>query len=131
MVRDWVKMADPSTPLLKMSQIPALPLSSIQSFGQGLHRPECVLAAANGDVFVPDWRGGVAVIRAGGTVQSWLAATPGLDLKPNGIAFLPNGDFLIANLGDDGGVWRLNRQGELMPFLTELEGRPLPPANFV
>jgi sugar lactone lactonase YvrE len=112
-------------------QIPALSLESIQPFGRGLHRPECVLAAPNGDGYVPDWRGGVAVIRRDGRVESWLAQKPGIDLKPNGIALLPDGDFLIANLGADGGVWRLGRDGGFAPFLTALEGRPLPPANFV
>src|SRR5690348_1341952 len=76
--------------------IAAIPLSQIVSFGRGLHRPECVLPTASGDVYVPDWRGGVAVVRADGSTQSWLAQ--GFDLKPNGIGFLPDGHFLIANL---------------------------------
>jgi len=29
---------------------------SLEPFGQGLHRPECVLGTPAGDVFVPDWR---------------------------------------------------------------------------
>jgi hypothetical protein len=100
-------------------------------FGQHLHRPECVLPTPSGDVFVPDWRGGVAVVRVDGSTECWLAKSGQVDLKPNGIAFLPNGDFLIANLGEDGGVWRLDRSGNLTPVLTELDGLPLPPANFV
>jgi sugar lactone lactonase YvrE len=103
----------------------------ITAFGQGLSRPECVLPTPQGDVYVPDWRGGVGVVRADGTTQSWLARNPGIDLKPNGIALLPDGGFLIANLGDAGGVWRLGTDGGLTPFLTGIEGRPLPPANFV
>jgi sugar lactone lactonase YvrE len=100
-------------------------------FGQELHRPECVLPTPSGDVFVPDWRGGVAVVRADGSTQYWLANDDKIDLKPNGIAFYPNGDFLIANLGDSGGIWRLDRSGNLTAVLTELNGSPLPPANFV
>lgn len=110
---------------------PAIALNRITPFGSGLHRPECVLPAPNGDVYVPDWRGGVSVVRANGTVQSWLAKNPGFDLKPNGIGFLPDGRFLIANLGDDGGIWAMDRDGNLSPFLTSLAGKPLPPANFV
>jgi sugar lactone lactonase YvrE len=82
-------------------------------------------------VVVPDWRGGVAVVRADGTTDAWLARDPGFELRPNGIAFLPNGDFLIANLADNGGVWCMDRAGNVTPFLTQLDGRPLPPANFV
>jgi len=85
----------------------------------------------SGDVFVPDWRGGVAVVRADGSTQCWLANSKKVDLKPNGIAFFPNGDFLIASLGKEGGVWRLDCAGNLTAVLTELDGTPLPPANFV
>ena len=111
--------------------IAAIPISAIDPFGQGLHRPECVLPTASGDVYVPDWRGGVAVVRADGSTQSWLAQGPGFDLKPNGIAFLPDGRFLIANLGDDGGIWAMDTEGAVTPFLTHIGGHALPPANFV
>src|ERR1700761_2715911 len=114
-----------------LMSIAAIPVSAIAPFGQGLHRPECVLPTASGDVYVPDWRGGVAVVRADGSTQSWLARGPDFDLKPNGIAFLPDGRFLIANLGDDGGIWAMDTQGTVTPFLTHIEGQALPPANFV
>jgi sugar lactone lactonase YvrE len=109
--------------------IAAIPVSAIVSFGRGLHRPECVLPTPSGDVYVPDWRGGVAVVRADGSTQSWLAR--GFDLKPNGIAFLPDGRFLIANLGDEGGIWAMDTEGTVTPFLTHIGGHALPPANFV
>jgi sugar lactone lactonase YvrE len=111
--------------------IAAIPVSEIVPFGRGLHRPECVLPTVSGDVYVPDWRGGVAVVRADGSTQSWLAQGPGFDLKPNGIGFLPDGRFLIANLGDDGGIWAMDTEGAVTPFLTQLGGHTLPPANFV
>src|SRR5437016_2899044 len=109
----------------------AIALRGITAFGRGLHRPECVLPAPNGDVYVPDWRGGVAVVRADGATQYWLAKNLDFQLKPNGIAFLPDGRFLIANLGEEGGVWTMSQTGVATPFLTEIEGRPLPPTNFV
>jgi sugar lactone lactonase YvrE len=109
----------------------AVALSSITPIGFDLHRPECVLPAPNGDVYVSDWRGGVAVVRADGSQHVWLAKSPGFDFKPNGIAFAPSGGFLIANLGDDGGIWRLALDGALTPILTELDGAPAPPANFI
>ena len=100
-------------------------------FGRDFHRPECVLSTPGGDIFVPDWRGGVTRIRPSGSQDTWLAASPGFDLRPNGIALAPDGTFLLANLSDTGGVWRLDRDGRLTPFVTEIGGRPLPPANFV
>jgi sugar lactone lactonase YvrE len=111
--------------------MPVLASSAIAPLGTGLRRPECVVGALNGDVYIPDWRGGVAVIRADGSQRFWLAESPGFDLRPNGIAFTPKGNFLIANLGAEGGVWEMGLDGGLTPFLIELDGRPLPPANFV
>jgi sugar lactone lactonase YvrE len=105
--------------------------SDIIAVGHSLNRPECVLATPQNDVFVPDWRGGVAVVRSDGSQEYWLAKNPDIDLKPNGIAFAPDGSFLIANLGDDGGVWSLGRDGGLRPFLTEVDGYSVPPSNFV
>jgi sugar lactone lactonase YvrE len=43
----------------------------------------------------------------------------------------PNGDFLFANLGEAGGVWRVGKRGEARPFATEVDGLPIPPSNFV
>lgn len=105
--------------------------SSFEPYGRGLHRPECVLGTADGDVFVPDWRGGVAVVRANGVQDAWLARTDGLELRPNGIALNEDGSFLIANLGDAGGIWRLDRDGTLAPWLLEVDGIAVPPANYV
>jgi sugar lactone lactonase YvrE len=90
-----------------------------------------VLGTRTGDVFVPDWRGGVAVVRADGRQQAWLAEDAGFELRPNGIAFNADGSFLLANLGDRGGIWRLDQQGALTPWLVEVDGIALPPANFV
>jgi sugar lactone lactonase YvrE len=64
-------------------------------------------------------------------MESWRAASGSIDLRPNGVALTPDGAFLIANLGDDGGVWRLERTGELTPVVLEVEGETLPAANFV
>ena len=114
-----------------MSNDGPLPVSALEPWGTGLSRPECVVATASGDVFVPEWPGGVTVVRADGGTRTWRAASPTLDLRPNGIALAADGSFLIANLGDDGGVWRLDRAGLLTPVVKEVDGVPLPPANFV
>jgi sugar lactone lactonase YvrE len=114
-----------------MSKSGRIDISSLEPVGVDLHRPECVVTTPSGDVFVPDWRGGVTQIAVDGSQETWLANAPGIDLRPNGIALVRDGSFLLANLGDAGGVWRLRRDGSLEPFLTEIEGLLVPPANFV
>lgn len=108
-------------------------LDAIQWTGSGLNRPECVLATARGDLYTADWRGGVAHIRPDGS-QALYAAQPvdGELLKPNGIALLSDGSFLLAHLGAErGGVFRLQRDGTTAPFLQRVDGVDLPPTNFV
>jgi sugar lactone lactonase YvrE len=105
-------------------------ISALEVVGHDLHRPECVLPQRDGGLFVPDWRGGVTHVRADGSQETWLARGT-TDIRPNGIAMLRDGSFLLANLGADGGVWQLHRDGRLVPFVTNIEGAPLPPANFV
>jgi SMP-30/Gluconolactonase/LRE-like region len=53
-------------------------------------------------------------------------------MRPNGIALEPGGRFLMADLGAEyGGIWRLYHDGMVEPVVTEVDGRPLPPTNFV
>jgi sugar lactone lactonase YvrE len=111
-----------------------LPLSEIAFVGTGLNRPECVLAHSSGLLFASDWTGsgGIAVIAPDGRVTRHLARNAPRALKPNGIALEPGGSFLLAELGDEtGGVWRLRPDGSVEPVLLEVDGSPLPPANFV
>jgi sugar lactone lactonase YvrE len=112
---------------------PLVPLGELGWRGQGLQRPECVLATAAGDLYTADWRGGVAHLRPDGTQALYAAPRPdGLPLRPNGIALLPDGSFLLAQLGaDDGGVYHLTRGGAVRPWLLQVQGQPLPPTNFV
>lgn len=108
-----------------------LPLSALTPLGQDLHRPECVLTTRGGDVLVSDWRGGVTAIGVDGATRSWLATGGHPPLRPNGVALTAAGGFLIAHLGETGGVWHLDRQGTVTPWLVEVDGEPLPPTNFV
>ncbi len=105
-------------------------LEALDFLGRNLHRPECVLCAKNGAVFAADWRGGVTRIGPDGRQESFLATDPGFELKPNGIALLQDGSFLLADLGETGGLYRLWRDGRLEPVLTAVEGAALPPSNF-
>jgi sugar lactone lactonase YvrE len=108
-----------------------LDLDNLDFVGTGLNRPECVLATAAGNLYTADWDGGVARIDPLGKVEKILARAPGFALKPNGIALCRDGSFYIAHLGDEGGVYRLQRNGDLDLVLGEIEGSPLPAANFV
>ncbi|WP_420393965.1 SMP-30/gluconolactonase/LRE family protein [Acuticoccus sp.] len=108
--------------------------SLVNFLGHGLERPECVLAHASGHLFAADWRGdgGVAVVAPDGSVRRITAHGVPTPLRPNGIALQAEGTFLLAHLGDErGGVFRLFADGRTEAVLTEVEGRPLPPANFV
>lgn len=110
-----------------------LPLEELRFVGSGLVRPECVLANAAGDLFTADWRGGVAHLRPDGSQALYVGPGPaGLALKPNGIALLRDGSFLLTHLGnDEGGVFQLRRDGRVTPWLLQVDGVDLPPTNFV
>lgn len=102
--------------------------------GNDLNRPECVLATQAGYLYVSDFRGGVTEISPNGE-QAFFGGNPvegvGL-LKPNGIALLENGDFLIAHLGDErGGIFTVTRDGACSPLITDINDKPLPPSNFI
>jgi sugar lactone lactonase YvrE len=110
---------------------PFLP-TDLAQIGSGLNRPECVLATQDGSLYTGDWTLGIARIAPDGTtgpaVEADLIAQ---GFRPNGIALTADGDFLFANMGKAGGVWRVGRRGEARPFATELAGRPIPRTNFV
>lgn len=106
-----------------------VPAAALEAFGRDLHRPECVIPTPDG-VLVSDWRGGVTLLRHDGSQQTWLAENIGFALRPNGIGHTPEGAFVIAHLGETGGVFALSRAGLLTPLVTEIDGRPLPPTNF-
>lgn len=112
---------------------PRLSLDALGFVGAGLQRPECVLATAGGELFTADWRGGVVHQRADGSQALYAGPGPdGLALKPNGIALLRDGSFLLTHLGaDEGGVFRLQRDGRVEPWLMRVDGVDLPPTNFV
>ncbi len=104
--------------------------AALDHVGRGLHRPECVLATADGRLHVADWRGGVTVISPDGA-QHTVIARDHEGLRPNGIALKPDGSYLLAHLGDEiGGVFRLYPDGRSDTVLTSVDGVALPPTNF-
>lgn len=113
-------------------QAPTNPLDELGWTGHGLVRPECVLATARGDLYTADWRGGVAHLHADGRQTLYTATVDGVELRPNGIALLADGSFLVAHLGaSEGGVFHLQRSGTAQPWLQRVDGVDLPPTNYV
>ena len=110
--------------------MPTRTLADIRFIGSDLRRPECVLVTRRGVLYVSD-REGYATIAPDGTVTRVVARNPPPHFLPNGIALLRDGTVLIADLGLGGGVWRLAPDGELTPFLLEVDGMRLHPTNFV
>lgn len=121
--------APPSVAVPVMS----ISLDSLKFTGSGLVRPECVLATRDGMLYAADWRGGVACIRPDGSHTLISGRLPGgRPLRPNGIALRRDGSFLLADLGEvAGGVFTMNRLGDVQPFLERVDGLDLPPTNFV
>ena len=110
-----------------MPEKPLIPLSAVIWVGNGLARPECVLTTAKGELFVGDHHSGIAEV--GKPKREIVGAPPGF--MPNGVAMLPDRQFLLANLGPGGGVWRLDRDWRLFPHLLEADGELLRVCNFV
>ena len=103
----------------------------ISTIGNGLQRPECVLATKSGYLFCSDSRGGYTIIDP--DVQCTFIKATGVpdDFMPNGIALMPNRDVLAANLADSSGVWRIEPSGQASLFLDNADGIALPPVNYV
>jgi sugar lactone lactonase YvrE len=100
---------------------------------EGLKSPECILNNQAGAFVFSDRRGGITYVAPDGRARLIVGKTSrGALLHSNGIALRSNGRVLIAHLGDtDGGVYELDAAGNATAIVAELEGRPLPPTNFV
>ena len=116
--------------------IARISLDEVSRLGTGLKRPECVACTQSGEIWVshalPGGGGGVARLEADGSLHP-VVADDGApeDFMPNGWCMEPGGSFLMSNLGNSGGVWRLHRDGRCEPVLRELHGQPMAPVNFV
>jgi sugar lactone lactonase YvrE len=101
--------------------------------GRELKRPECVLCMPSGRLYVADRNGGILRIEPDGkqALLKWQLPSGVHDFIPNGFALLPDGTFLVANMGHDGGVWARRPDGQVEPYLMEADGERLAKANFV
>ena len=93
--------------------------------GHDLVRPECVLATRAGVLYASHGEGGISCLFKDGGSEL-IRATSGdvpKDFIPNGYSLMPDGRFLIANVGASGGVFILARDGALTCFLDEIDGQ--------
>ena len=100
--------------------------------GHDLVRPECVLATRAGALYASHGEGGISCLFKDGRSEL-IRATSGdvpKDFIPNGYSLMPDGRFLIANVGTSGGVFILARDGSVTCFLDEIDGQRLPATNF-
>ncbi len=101
--------------------------------GQQLNRPECVLAHCSGLLIVPNWsrNGGISLITPDQQTHTILAEHP-TPLRPNGIALESGGNILLAHMGDtSGGIFSISADGHVEERVSQVNGEPMPPTNFV
>lgn len=117
--------------------------SRLNYIGEGLQRPECILAEKDGTLWSADSRGGVVRLRHDGTQQiitqqisahfahadseatRYLTGT-----LPNGLAFAANGDILISNFGTDR-LEIMERTGASRVLADSIDGEAIGKVNFV
>ena len=122
--------------------------SAIRYVGEGLQRPECILAERDGSLWAADARGGVTHIAPDGT-QRFIGqrddgrfattaegSADSFEAKytqgtlPNGLAFAANGDILISNFGTDL-LEVMTRDGQTRTLFDRIDGQPIGKVNFV
>ena len=117
--------------------------SSLKYIGEGLQRPECILAEKDGTLWSADSRGGVVRLRHDGSqeiiTQKISAHFASADSEatryltgtlPNGLAFAENGDILISNFGTDR-LEIMTRSGDSKVLADSIEGEAIGKVNFV
>jgi len=118
-------------------------VSQLSYVGEGLQRPECILAEKDGTLWSADSRGGVVRLRHDGSQQiitqnisehfaeadseatRYLTGT-----LPNGLAFAANGDILISNFGTDR-LEVMTRTGASRVLADSIDGEAIGKVNFV
>ena len=117
--------------------------SQLKYIGEGLQRPECILAEKDGTLWSADSRGGVVRLRPDGTqeiiTQKISTNFANADSEasryltgtlPNGLAFAANGDILISNFGTDR-LETMTRTGESRVLADSIDGEAIGKVNFV
>jgi gluconolactonase len=117
--------------------------STLRYIGEGLQRPECILAERDGTLWAADARGGVVRLGPDGSQsiisqkQSGHFQTAGTEASrylegtlPNGLAFDRDGNFLISNFGTDR-LELMSRDGTSRVLADQIDGQPVGKVNFV
>jgi len=118
-------------------------VAKLNYIGQGLQRPECILAEKDGTLWSADSRGGVVRLRHDGTqeivtqkISAHFADAASEATRyltgtlPNGLAFAANGDILISNFGTDR-LEVMTRTGESHVLADSIDGEAIGKVNFV
>ena len=100
-------------------------LSEVQTTGQGIMRPEGVMALDDGSLYSADGRGQIAWIQRDGRT-AFFGKIGGV---PNGICLDDLGNCIVANIGNRQ-VQSLHPQGHHEVLLTEVEGMKITTPNF-
>ena len=100
-------------------------LSNVRTIGDGIMRPEGVLALDDGRIYAADGRGRIARVRRDGQT-AFFGKLGGV---PNGICIDGSGNCIIANIGN-GEVQSLRPDGHHEVLLTEAEGTRISSPNF-
>lgn len=121
----------------------AIDRAAVGYVGEGLERPECILAEPDGTLWSADARGGVVRLRPDGSqtviTQKRSASFAHADSEadryltgtlPNGLAFAADGPILISNFGTDC-LEIMSRDGETRVLADSIDGRPVGKVNFV
>lgn len=118
--------------------------STIAHVGEGLQRPECILAERDGTLWAADARGGVVRIDPATGDQELIIQGAASTFEeaaddatrftegtlPNGMAFASNGDILISNFGTDR-LERMTRTGANTVLYDSVDGDRIGKVNFV
>ena len=100
-------------------------LEQVKTIGEGLLRPEGVMALDDGSLYAADGRGRCARIGRDGRT-SFFGAVGG---APNGICIDCHGHCIIANIGN-GEVQSLSPDGNHAVLMTQVDGIRMPSPNF-
>ena len=104
----------------------SLALSQLQFVHSGLSRAESIIAEKDGTLWTSDNRGGVTRIDPDGSMRT----IGNIEGDTNGLAMDAEGNIYIAHIGD-GNIYKMDKQGNHVVILKEINGQPLGAANYV
>jgi sugar lactone lactonase YvrE len=103
-----------------------LDLTDLEFVFSGLSRAESIIAEKDGTLWTSDNRGGVTRINPDGTMQT----VGNIGGDTNGLAMDTEGNLYIAHI-EHGKIYKMDKQGNHVVILKEIDGQPLGAANYV